>query len=189
MSDELKIEELEFVDFDPKEDLLKRLLGKVFHLTNSISFDGILKDGSILNNRDGNFCFNPQSEGSFGMHHGYVCFFDLRNYTRETIKEILDMYYFVNPSWHQVRHSSYVESNLVYLFLNQTVFPELIPFTAAREFLNISEKYYHCIPGAECWYPSDVPLSHIKSVLKVKIRQNIPETPKTPADILSWRPR
>src|SRR3989304_4690572 len=94
----MEIIKIEYLDNSPHE-MLSLLKGTVFHLTTQESYKDILKCGMICNNKDGRFNLNTGSENSFGRLNGCVCFFDLRDKDNDAINDILEMYYFLRPTW------------------------------------------------------------------------------------------
>ena len=72
----------------PREQILSLLRGHVFHVTKDEGYQGIMKDGMIKHNQDGQFSFSyPQSKNNWGRMKGYVSLNDLRNVSDKIIEE------------------------------------------------------------------------------------------------------
>ena len=141
-----------------KEELLPLLLGKVFHVTSSKGYKGIIEEGAIKHNRDEKFDFTfSQSKGSYGRKRGYVCLFNLKDVSGENIKEALYRYYFLNPFNDYYPH---------FLFISSHITDSLISWKVAVKESNYKEMF---IPYVEYWYPTDLPLKYVESVIRVKI--------------------
>jgi len=147
-----------------RQDLLSFLKGKVFHLTTRDAFQGILKGGVLLNNKDGKFKINPSSANSFGRLFGYVCFFDLRNKSDAEIEDILYKYNFITPRWFQQCHVDYSEWNLAYMILSPEHYTQLFPYEKATEHYAHSGKWLQVIPYAEAWIPDRIPIEWFSKV-------------------------
>ena len=172
------VSELEYIDWDSREDLLDRLRETVFHLTTRTAFDQIRKDGFVYQNKDGRFVLNATSETSFGRMNGWVCLFDLRNKSQDVIDETLLKYYFLEPSWFIHYEPDYTEANLAYLILGREAYKELIPNETARREWADTGKYRHYVPDTECWFPADLSLTRIESVVLARIRKSAPKDNK-----------
>jgi hypothetical protein len=114
-----------------EERLFDDLTGTVFHLTSQHAFKLIQESESIEHNKkNGRFKINTASENSFVRKRGWVCFFDLRNTTSETINDTLENRYdflcphgdiSINP------REDCEEYSLAYLILDSTYYDHLIP--------------------------------------------------------------
>ena len=134
-------------------------MGKVFHVTSYESYYGILRDGIIKPNKEGEFNFTwPQSEISYGRKRGYVCLFDLRNKSNDIIEEALMKFNFLNPFYSQNR--------AVFLILSPQLHSSLIYDVKAKEEIGYKEMY---IPYVECWYPNGISLDYIEEILEVTV--------------------
>jgi len=171
----MEITRMEIADVDLAVALLPHLRGRVFHVTNQTSFKEIHRCGAILNNRDERFALNVASGKSFGRQRGWVCLFDLRECTNKTIKETLDKYYFLEPSWFMRYTPDYTISELTYLFLKSKAYPELVSCDVAKKEWLENGRYGHYVPNTEAWYLGDIPLSLVESVLLVTIRTEAPK--------------
>ena len=81
-----------------EQDLLPRLVGKVFHVTTADSFRDICDDGYVRSNQDGRLSFTfPQSRISYARSRGYVSLTDLRDRSAEQVEWSLVKFYFLNP--------------------------------------------------------------------------------------------
>lgn len=171
----LKITPLEYIKREYKEDLLSRLRGEVFHLTSEQSFEKIKNDGFIFHNREGRFELNTSSENSFGREQGWICLFDLRDKSDEEIEETLTKYYFLGPSWFCEYEIEFSQMKLAYLILDCNYYDKLILNEAARKSLTEKRRPIMYVPGTECWYPGDLPLSFIRETILVNIVQDAPK--------------
>ena len=139
--------------------LLPHLLEHVFHVTTRAAYAGILTDGRIRPNQNGNFAFTfGQSESSYFRRRGCVSVFDFRGVNSERLEEALLRYYFLNPS--------FTDNQPVFLFLNTACFERLVPWSRWKD-----EKAYGemVIPYVEAGYPGDIPVSLIDGVLRVEV--------------------
>jgi len=168
----METEALEYLDGNI-ESLLQILQGKVFHLTKQTSFQEIQKSGKICNNKDGRFGLNTSSGNSYGRRSGYVCFFDLRDKTEKTLKDILSCYYFLGPSWFMQDHGAYRETTLAYLILDPAHYNKLIPYEKAVKDFNRTSKWLQAIPHGEVWIADHVPITWISKAYFVRIRENV----------------
>lgn len=138
-----------------EEELLPQLKETVFHVTSAESLAGIIAKNKILPNIDNRFNFShPQSNNCFGIRRGYICLFDLRDITAETLKQSLDYQYFLsNHKW----------AINAFLILDVAAHNDLIPNEAATE----SHEMY--IPEVEVWSPTPISLEKISDIIEVKI--------------------
>ena len=169
------IEEIEYVDEDYVEDLLRRLRGSIFHLTTKKSFELIREDGFVLHNKERRFALNVASEKSFGRSRGWICLFDLRELSREDIEDTLDRYYFLDPSWFKQYEPDFTESNLAYLYLHPKAYAEIVPNETAMRVWQETKRYEHYVPKTECWYPGDMPLACVEKILLVRVYKSAPK--------------
>lgn len=141
-----------------RSDLLPCLRKSVFHVTTIVAMEGIVSDGFVRSNNDERYPFTyPQSQKSYGRSRGYVCLFDVRSISTPDLDEVLAKFWFLNPSS--------AGNRPVFLLMNEMVTPKLIPWTTARE-AGYREMW---IPNAECWYPGDIPVSEIETILRVNV--------------------
>jgi len=156
----LKIENLSCHEPQLKEFILPILRGNLFDLTNRSGFKGILKDGLIRNNRKGEFPYSfPQSARSYARTRGYVSLFDLRATSKDRLETVFDKFYFLNPP--------NAENNPIFLILSESLYPELIPWTRARDEDAWDEMF---IPRVEAFHQGDIPIFSINRVLSLKIK-------------------
>jgi len=175
----LEIEIIKYIDQDHHDELLERLLGTIFHVTSKENFEQIKKDKYIGHNRDKRYKLNTSSEGSFGRKKGWVCLFDLREESKETIEETMFGYNFLGPNWFYTQNNSdSEEANLVYLFFCLDEYQRLIPNVVGREELTKSRKGGLIIPKTECWFPGDLSLKHIRHALFVKVIRKLDDFEK-----------
>lgn len=159
---------------DGKSDLLlARLEDQVFHLTTATAFTEIKKTGGVLHNKEGRYGLNTSSERSFGRLMGYVCLFDLRDHSKETLKRILDDYYFLGPSWFEMARGAFKVAELRYLILHKNYYDRIIPNHAALDHLRTTGKYLHFVPNGEVWIEEQLPLEWIDTVISVTIRRPV----------------
>lgn len=165
----MEIESIDFEDIEYEDKLLGLLRDKVFHVTTVKAFESIQKDGFIYGNQDDKYPPNVSSLKSFGRCRGWVCLFDLREKSEKEVENGLDCYDFLRPSWFVELNESehYNESRLVYLYLSQAYYNELVTNREASK----NDKYPKFIPDIECWYPGNIPIGYIKKSLCVRIRK------------------
>jgi len=159
-ADELQLEHLTSKAIDLRTSLLPRLRDQVFHVTTAPAFGRILSMGVVLSNRNEQLPYTfPQSEVSFGRRRGYVCLFDLRRASDDAVSWALDCFYFLDPGSSQ-------RQDPVFLFVKDTSYGSLIPIEAAQG--STGEMW---IPRVEAWYPSDLPMSAVRSALVVNVQR------------------
>ena len=173
MNDDRKIITLKFTH-NKHSELLQHLKGHVFHLTLQTSYELILCSKKICHNRDGRFGINTSSKCSYGRLKGYICFFDLRDQDDHFIREVLDKYYFLAPSWFAVWEQDSKVWDLAYLILDPSYYDQLIPYEKAREELKTTGENFQVIPNAEVWIPDEVPMEWIAKVIMVEITKKSP---------------
>jgi hypothetical protein len=171
----MTIQNLDFVDMNYGDELMRHLRENVFHVTTSEAYERISRDGFIFHNKDDKYSINTGSVKSFGRHNGWVCLFDLRDKTDKEIEDALVCYYFLGPHWFTEYYSDYTERNIVYLILSPECFQNLVPNEEARKVWKTSSNYTQYIPKFECWYPGNLPLSCVQKVLIVRIRESAPK--------------
>lgn len=176
---------IENKSIDDRKVLLDCLKNHVFHVTTSDAFKNIQETGEISNNWSGELPINTSSQNSYGRLKGYVCLFDLRNRTEEVIQHTLDCYYFLGPTWFMKHGRRFLYWNLVYLFLKEEYHDRLISNSKVFEHWRKTEVYLQAIPDTEVWIEERIPLSWIKKVLVVKIREAAPDI-NTPAGRHYW---
>lgn len=139
--------------------ILPLIVNTVFHVTNKVAFDGIIRDGSIRNNQNNDFYYSfGQSENSYGRKRGYICLFDLRDKSDEVIDEALMRYNFLHPF--------YSEKKTYFFQISAAIYPSLIDTSEAKKEIGCSEMW---IPNVECWYPSDLSIDYIEKVTQVQV--------------------
>lgn len=145
-------------DTDP---LLANLMGRVFHLTPTASYDAIRRTGKVLHNRDGNYELNTSSQFSYGRMNGYVCLFDLRENNEKILEEIKFRYPLLYPSWFSIEKDGWDITEVTYLLLNPGYYSAIIPNSAAPP---PTEHCKHIRPG-EVWIEDHIPLEWIDTVI------------------------
>jgi len=150
-----------------KEDLLKRLLDHVFHLTTKQAFEQIKFDGFVFHNQGKRFNLNTSSENSSGRKRACVCLFDLRNKNNEDIEFTLERYNFYGPEW-------FCGDDLAYLILDSSCYDKIVSNEEVKKICIATNESEHYIPKTECWYPGNLPLACIREAFIVKIFQDRP---------------
>jgi len=157
----------ETVIHDPEDPgrkrLLEHLVGNVFHLTATDAFSAIRRDGMVGQNRDGRFPLNCGSQKSFGRLHGYVCLFDLRDASPARISLARTLCDFLYPEW----LTGDRDRNPAYLVLRPEAWHRLVPNASAYYACRAGNRILKYLPGAECWYPGNLPLQDIGEVLRL----------------------
>jgi hypothetical protein len=139
--------------------VLPLLRNKIFHVTSADKLNLIEKQGIIKPNAAGLLGLTfSQSAYSYGRRRGYVCLFDLRNKSKETIEHALDGFYFLAPRP--------LGDTIAFLILSPAVESELITDQQAYAEIGYKEMY---VPNVECWYPCALPLSQIEEIILVEI--------------------
>lgn len=167
----VQIKHLDINGGDLRVVLLPRLRERVFHVTSQANFEKIRRARAVLHNRDRRFPLNIASENSFGRKKGWVCLFDLRNCDDQTLEDTLDnKYCFLRPPWFVKYEPNSTISNVCYLFLDSRAQSELVSYKSAKRECPCG----HYIPKTEAWYPGEIPLPRIESVLLVTSRTEAP---------------
>ena len=96
----------------------------------------------------------------------WVCFFDFRKATSETIKDIHENRYdFLRPSWFRKKtYEDWAEYSLAYFILDSKYYDHLIPYEKFKEHVRNSEQYPMAVPKAETWIEDRVPITWIEKV-------------------------
>lgn len=149
----------------PGEALLDRLRDRVFHVTSRRAYEGIIRAGAVLHNRDERFPLNVASSKSFGRANGWVCLFDLRGKSEAVIREALSKYYFLAPTWLAEATPNGSTYELAFLFLDAQAWSKLEPNESARS-ASPSVQY---VPEVEVWFKGDLPLDLVDDVLLVSM--------------------
>lgn len=157
--EDVLVETLRLREEDLRDRLLPRLIGTVFHVTSGENWPSIRKLGKVASNRAGKHGFTfPQSEKSYGRRRGYVCLFDLRIKSPEQIQDTLDKFYFLNC--HKFDNHS------VFLLLA----PEAVEWLVSPPRTHAEVQYKELwIPESEIFYPADLPLEAVATVLDVRV--------------------
>ncbi len=152
-----------------ESELLPILRNKVFHVTTRSALSNIGKDGLLRNNKHGRFPYSfPTSERSYARIKGWVSLFDLRDTPEDEIDTALSNFYFLNPPS--------TRNNPVFLFISPSKYPELIPWTRARDDGALRQGLAF-IPKVEAFYPGDISVMDISRVVSVTIQpETQPET-------------
>jgi hypothetical protein len=151
----------------------KKQREKVFHVTTTVAYGRILKEGFIIGNQDEKYPLNAGSLKSFGRRLGWICLFDLRGKSDKQIEDALTAYYFLAPGWFKEYFRDYTESRLVYLFVSATYHDQLAPNQEGRKSWNDSSGYVQYIPNVECWFPGQMSIGLIEKAICVRIRSYV----------------
>lgn len=138
-------------------ELLPKLLGTVFHVTDMKGYAGIVQDQEIRVD-DGSNPTTPQSKVSYFRTRGCVCLFDLRSVPMEEMELGLMKYYFLNPT--------HADNRPVFLFLDRSYWDRLISWTVSKEDEGLGAMV---IPYFEAGHQGPIPLSCIESALLVEV--------------------
>jgi hypothetical protein len=140
---------------DLQINLLPRLRGRVFHVTDAKGFAGICQSG-FIETADGHQ-IKPRSNAiaptRFGPSRGYVCLIDLRNASDSVIEESYGFYYFLDPED--------ADEN-IFLFLNESGHSLLIPNA-----VGLNTRGAAAVPGIEVWYPGPISVKSIDVAIRV----------------------
>jgi len=140
------------------EQLLPRLVGRVFHVTCLSRLEQILASGKIHSNREGQFPTAFGSSNSFFRKRGCVSLFDYKFATREQIDESIPK---CSPF-----HVPSCDYKLAYLFLSPADYDLLIPWTSWKQEQAWSDKI---VPYVEAGYSGFIPVTSIEEVLRAII--------------------
>lgn len=165
----LKIQKLNFSEERP-ENLLSLLKGNVFHITKQESYEQIIQDGKINNNKERVYELNTASQNSYGRNLGYVCLFDLRKHNYDHIPNTLDCYNFLGPSWFKSIYVDYCEYKMAYFILGEKFHSNLILYKDA----NLKGPMNQAAPHTEAWIENDITLEWISNIYLVSIRVDAP---------------
>jgi hypothetical protein len=151
--------------------LLPRLRERVFHVTPIENLSGIEAAGAIQHNGDKKFAFaSSMSENSYGRRRNWVCLFDFRGKAEKKLRDVRSDYVFDDPFQSTVHPflempEDSPSASTAYLFLRRQAYARLIPAKNVKQ----EAVWRTLIRKVECWYPGDIPLSLIESVLVVNI--------------------
>ena len=142
-----------------ESQLLPLLRERVFHVTSLSRFQAIKKNGYINSNHDGSLGDTfAQSKISLGRSKGWVCLFDLRNKTTDSIQRGLECLYFLAP--HQLGN------NIAFLLLHSTAYSQVITSDKITAIPNLPT---FRVPRVECWFPDHLPVTLLEEALLVRI--------------------
>ena len=157
----LNIENISCHESQLRDVILPILRGSVFHVTNRLGLNGIVKDGLIRNNKNGKLPYSYETSArSHARTRGRVSLFDLRSISDDQLKLALNDYYFLSPPS--------TKNNPIFLIFSTSLYPALIPWTQARD-ENAGREAY--IPHAETFHQGDISASSISHVVSVKIKR------------------
>lgn len=140
------------------DQLLPRLVGRVFHVTCLNRLEQILASGKIRSNRDGQFPTAFGSTNSFFGKRGCISVFDYRSASQKQIEESICK---CSPF-----HVPSCDHKLAYVFLSPADYDRLIPWTSWKQEQAWSDKI---VPYVEAGYPDFIPITSIEEVLRVII--------------------
>ena len=143
----LKVHENEF-----KEKLSPYLIGKFFHITTFENWAKIQNSGQITGkNVNGSLC---QQRVSYGPKRNYICIFDWKNNSVETIKQQLMKLYVFDPYGDKLAP--------VFVIFKDGIEKNIIQNKVAVYETGYRERF---VPKVECWHSDNIPLSEIENVL------------------------
>ena len=144
---------------DQKEAFLRKVTGKVFHVTNSENMESIRLDGNISPNKNLTYssAFGHRENGYFRLRD-CVSFFDYRNYGSELWNEFA---YRCFPTLGVSRNNP-----ITVLFLCPSQYSKLLPWVGWKREEAWSEQI---VPHIEAGYPGKVSLMHITESLVVTV--------------------
>ena len=141
-----------------KHELIEKLAGTVFHVTQTDSLESILASGGLLPNLEGSRQSPFENSGNgFFRSMGCVSFFDYRKYG--------------SPEWEEHAHKcmptlAFRQSrSIAVLFLSESEHTKLIPWSLWKETESWSQRV---VPHVEAGYLGEVPLALISKVLLVE---------------------
>jgi len=150
-----------------EEELLPRLIGRVFHVTCGVNLAGILQRSAVLTNDDGSLTTTfGSSANSFFRNRSCVPVFDYRSVSDSDLKESL-----MNCSpWQPADRCA---SHLAFLFLSTEASSKLRPWMEWKTTKSFSEMV---VPYVEAGYPGPIPIEAIEEIVEVEF-ENGPEHP------------
>ncbi|NQZ31060.1 MAG: hypothetical protein HRU06_07275 [Oceanospirillaceae bacterium] len=129
--------------------------GEIFHVTPKVSFDSIVANGEIRPNT------NNQYVGAFGKHSGSYCrvrkFISLFDYHNASIAEIEYAENKCLPTMSLTK-----ENSLVVLFLSQSIWSKVLPYSRKNFEENLSQMV---VPHIEAGYPEPISMKQISKIL------------------------
>jgi len=142
-------------DRNARSRLLPLLREQVFHVSPLSRLAAIETSGAILCNRGGALGdLYPQSRISIARQRGYVCLFDLRQQGEDAIRDGLDCFGF--PT------AGRFGNGVACFILKPEATAGVVIWNDIRAELEIGA--FH-IPNVESWFPGDLPLSHVESIV------------------------
>lgn len=163
-------------------EVLPRLTNRVFHVTSYDRYLAIIESGFISHNVDDRHGHvYGQSLGCIGRNLRAVCLFDLRHNDLGSLGYELSCYNL--PTVPQFG------SRVVFLFVSKAQVGQLVQWDSLPTEQKLAGQF---IPKIECWYPGDLPTSHISDVLVVDVDRPSHRGPEQMlaefTEETSWRP-
>jgi hypothetical protein len=155
----MKITRLHFSESGLLNSLLPYLEGRVFHVTKESYLDSILECGEIRPNKDGSYDTTfGSSTISFFRKRGCVSLFDFRSATQKQLDMFLGRCSPTQPAS--------PEDGIAILFLNDSIYQELLPWTMRKE----EEAYREMIlPYLEAGYPGPIAVEKVDEIIIVSV--------------------
>ena len=153
------------------ETLNPRLRGGVFHVTPRNRLEGITSSQAVLHNRDERFEYATDgSDNSYGRLRGWVCLFDFREKSDSVLNNVRSDFQYEDPfktPIHPMLQMSgdSLNDSAAYLFLQPAAYGQLISAATAVQ----EPRPRTLIRDVECWWPGNLPLTMIASILIVDI--------------------
>jgi hypothetical protein len=141
-----------------RDQLLPRLIGRVFHVTRLSLLERIVETGAILTNTNGNLDSTFGYPNSFFRRRGCVSLFDYRFASSEQVDTSISK---CSPF-----HVPDSNDELAYLFLSSSTYDRLILWTKWKEEQAWSDMI---VPYVESGHQGSIPLTSIEEVFKVTI--------------------
>jgi hypothetical protein len=155
----MQVHDLGVVKEDNLESvLLPKVKGCVFHVTTHEGYEGILKDGFIGSNRNGEYPVTcSQSDVSYFRKRGCVSVVDLRDISGENLESGLRKYYFPNI---------FPSNKSVFLILKSECYPDIIPSSISKEDEGLAAMI---VVEFEAGIKGSIPLNRIEGVIFVEV--------------------
>jgi len=142
--------------------LIHRLAGKIFHITDTKGFLGIIATGKIEPNNSGKFGNNWGNKKSYFRNRGCISVCDFYNNRRpRKFYDATCKYSFYDLSCN--KGFSY------FMVLQAGLFADIITWDRWKQ---DREEGEDVVPYLESGYPGEIPLSNLESVIKVHIEDH-----------------
>lgn len=155
----MKITKLQFSKTGLFDSLFPYLDGRVFHVTKESYLLSIFDCGEIRPNQDGSYATSfGSSKDSFFRNRGCVSLFDYRSATAEQFKQFSERCLPTQPAS--------PESGIAILFVSESVYPVLLPWTLCKEEQAYSEMI---VPYLEAGHAGPLTLKNINEVIILSV--------------------